>query len=229
MYTCVIIDDELIAREALAEYIAKVPFLKLLGSYESPLELMGLSEQPDIIFSDIRMPEMDGISFLKSLNTPPVFIFVTGNPEHAAESYDLEVLDFVVKPFDLTRFLKAVNKAKAFLDIKHKSTKSDQYLIVKDRNQHVVLDYADICYVKASKDYVIIETTEKAHTVWRTLSSLEAVLPRDRFQQVHKSHIVNLKFVKSIAAEKLILKGNLGEIPVGDQYKDELRRRFGIS
>lgn len=228
MYTCVIIDDEAVARDTLAEYVAKVPFLKLLGCFESPLGMMELSEQADIIFSDIRMPEMDGISFFKSLSNPPVFIFVTGNPEHAAESYELEVLDFVVKPFNLARFMKAVNKARLFLELKHGSTQNAQYLVVKDRNLYVILEYPEICFVKGNKDYVSIETTEKAYTLWRTLGSVGVDLPADRFQQVHKSYIVNLAFVKSIAAEKLVLKGSLGEIPVGKQFKDKLRGRFGI-
>ncbi|MFC7526213.1 LytR/AlgR family response regulator transcription factor [Parapedobacter sp. GCM10030251] len=228
MYTCVIIDDEAIARDALAEYVAKVPFLKLLGCYENPLALMTLTEPVDIIFSDIRMPEMDGISFFRSLSNPPAFIFVTGNPEHAAESYELDVLDFVVKPFDLARFIKAVNKAKLFLEHKHGSKQNTPYFVVKDRNLHVILEHAAICFVKGNKDYVSIETTERTYTLWRTLGSVAADLPADRFLQVHKSYIVNLAFVKSIAAEKLILKGNLGEVPVGKQFKDELRRRFGI-
>lgn len=228
MYNCIIIEDDELAREELAKYIAGIPFLNLLGTYESPLVLRGLTERIDLVFSDIHMPELDGISYLKSLINPPVFIFVTGNPEYGAESYDLDVLDFIVKPFDSARLMRAANKAKAVLDQKYGLNKDSDFLIIKDRNLYSILDYADICYIKADKDYVTIHTTGTAVTLWRTLGDLMKALPSHRFLQVHKSYIVNIEFVKSIASKKLVMKGNLDPVPIGDKFKNDVRRRFGI-
>src|SRR5690606_34279997 len=222
------LEDEDLAREALEEFIGQIPYLELLGSYESPLDLLILNVHIDLVFSDIRMLEMDGISYLKSLINPPIFIFVTGNPEYAAESYDLDVLDFVQKPFNFTRIMKAANKAKAVLDLKNGAKKDSNHLIIKDRYLYTILEYDHICYVKGNKDYVTIETIEKTFTLWRTLGDILRELPKDRFLQVHKSYIVHVNFVKSIAAKKLIMKGGLSEVPIGDTFKDEVRRHFGI-
>ncbi|MEC3878625.1 LytR/AlgR family response regulator transcription factor [Parapedobacter sp. 10938] len=228
MYNCIIIEDDGLAREALAAHIDRIPFLKLVGAYESPLALKGASDRIDLVFSDIHMPELDGISYLKSLINPPLFIFVTGNANYGAESYDLDVLDFVVKPFDFERIMKAANKAKAVLDLKHGATKSPDYLIVKDRSKYIIVPYNEICFIQAQKDYVTIETTEGTYTLWGMLGDVGKELPTDCFLRVHKSYIVNVEFVKSISAKKIVMKGNLREIPIGDTFKNELRRHFGI-
>lgn len=228
MYNCVIIEDDELAREGLVKFIAQIPYLNLIGSYESPLGLLSHSERIDLVFSDIHMPEMDGISYLKSLSNPPLFIFVSGNPEYAAESYNLDVVDFVQKPFDFSRVMKAANKAKAVLETRQGVKNNAEYLVIKDRNLHTILEYSTMCYVKADKDYVKIETTEKPVTLWRSLANVLNALPKDRFLQVHKSYIVNAEFVRSIGAQKIIMKGDLDDVPLGETFKNEVRRYFGI-
>ena len=229
MYNCVILEDDVVAREAITAYVERIPYLNLIGSYESPLGLLTLEAEIDLVFSDILMPEMDGVSYFRSLSNPPIFIFITGNPEYAAESYDLEILDFVVKPFDFARFMRAANKAKLVLD-KQRGDKQDneEHLIVKNRNLYTILEYSSICFVQAQRDYLEVVTKEEIFTLWRKLADLRDELPKTRFMQVHKSYVVNLDFVKSISAKKLIMKGGLNDIPIGDTFKESVRRRFGI-
>ncbi len=230
MYNCIVIDDECYAREALETSIEKVPFLHLLGSFDHPLPAMELlaNKQVDIVFSDIQMPDLDGITFLKSLKQPPVFIFVTGIRQYAVESFELDVLDFIVKPFDFLRFLKAANKARAYLESTRSQIRSKDYLILKDRAAHTIVRFADIYAVQSNKDYVTVRTVEKAYLVWKTMSFMESNLVGDNFIRVHKSHLVNLDFVTSVTAVKILMKGNLGDIPIGTQYRDGLFRRMGI-
>ncbi len=229
MYNCVVVDDESMGRDTLVEYIGKVPFLNLVGVFESPIGVAGLTDRIDIVFSDIAMPEMDGITFLKSLQDPPAFIFASGHPDHAAEGFELDVVDYLVKPFGFPRFEKAANKAKALLDLKRESKKSDKYLVVKDRNRYVIVEYVEVLYIKTEKDYLQIKTLEGEYTLWRTLKSVLEQLPVSSFAQIHKSYVVNLKYVHGITAKQLTLKGKQGELPVGEDYQKGLRRHFGIA
>lgn len=231
MISCIIVDDEPLARETLEVYVDKIPALKLLGSFEDPFEAMDLlgKEKVDLVFSDIQMPDISGISLLKSLANPPLFIFVTGNPEHAAQSFELDVLDYIVKPYDFDRFLKSVNKAQAVLDFRKSPAVNKAFLLIKDRSLNVIVRYDEIYYVEGNKDYVNIVTSEKTHSVSKTMSYMESVLPNDRFLRVHKSYIINLAFAKAVTAVVIKMKGNIKDIPIGMQYREDLYRNLGIN
>lgn len=229
IYNCIVIDDERLAREGLESYIAKTPFLNNVGSYENPLQVLGNHPTIDIIFSDIDMPEMDGIQFLKSMTRPPIIIFVSGKPNFAVDGYDLDVLDFLLKPFDYSRFLKAANKAKEKLETLRKAEKRPQELVIKDRHIHKIIDLDSIYCIQGSGDYVDILTLNGNYTICDTLISIMRLLPEDRFMKVQKSYIVNLDFIKDLSANEITLKSNQGKIPIGPNFREALFRRFGIA
>lgn len=231
MINCLIIDDEPLARETLEDYIVRIPFVNLLGSFEDPMEAMEVisSTKVDLVFSDIQMPEITGISFLKSLKQPPLFIFVSGHPVYAAESYELDVVDYIVKPFSFERLLKSVNKARASLASGQDDLLFKEYFTIKDRTRNVVVRYEEIHYLEGCKDYVIVATSEKEHMVLDTMKHMESVLPKKTFLRVQKSYIVNLAYVKAVSPTTVIMKGSIKDIPIGLQYRDNLYKMLDIN
>lgn len=232
MINCIVIDDEPLAQENLAGQITKIPDLKLLGIFDSALDAMPLinAGKIDLVFCDIQMPDIGGISFLKSLKTPPLFIFVTGDPSHAIESFELDVVDYVLKPFGIDRLLKSVNKVRAFLESQKTRLPDRNYLIIKDRSLNVIMPYDEIFFVKSDKDYVQVSTVEKDYVMYKRLSEIEESLSSTRqFLRVQKSYIVNLDFARTVDGNYIKMKGNIKDIPIGGQYKAELYKKLGIS
>lgn len=227
---CVVIDDEPLARDYIAEFIKRVPYFSLVGLYENPLDAIVplKSRDVDLVFSDIQMPELTGIDFLRSLNSPPLFVFITGNPKYAAESYELEVLDYLVKPYSFERFLKTANKAYE----KHVSQPGynlfDHYLPVKERSTTILLDFDKIIYLKADQDYVEIHSESKTYLRLESLKRVTALLPPNIFMQVQRSFVVNLKYVEEVNSTSIKLRKVPKPIPVGLYYKDELFRFLKI-
>src|SRR5690606_7556871 len=154
---CILIDDEPLAWETLEEYISKVPYLKLLDSFDDPLEAMAIinSQAVDLIFSDIQMPEMDGISFLKSLRNPPFIIFITGHPGFAVEGFELDILDYIIKPFSFERFLRSANKAqKAIGSNKKIEDLPIEYIPISDGHKTFLVRHKDIYCIQGQEDYL---------------------------------------------------------------------------
>jgi len=232
MMTCIVIDDEPLAREYLVDQIGKIHDLEILGVFGSP---MGAGEivktgKIDLVFSAIQMSELSGTSFLKSLKKPPLFIFVTRDPTFAVESFDLGVVDYVMKPFGLDRLLKAVDKARTLLDVQRENMPSRDFLIIKDRNQSVIMPHGEILFIKSDKDYVTIATKEKKYTICQRLAKIEDALSSARqFLRVHKSYIVNLHFAKMINGNEIKMKGDVESVPIGVHYKAGLYSRLGIA
>lgn len=232
MINYIIVEDETLAQEVLVNQLNKISDLKLCGVFDNALDAIEFigDVEVDLVFSDIKMPDISGVSLLKSLRNPPLFIFVTGDPQFAIESFALDVLDYILKPVELDRILKAVNKAKAILESRESSASNMEFLIVKDRTSNVIIRYDEIHYIRGNKDFVDIVTEEKVYTIWRKMRIMEEILsPNKQFLRVHKSYIVNLQFAKEVSAGSIKMKGTIEDIPIGAQYREELYRRLGIN
>lgn len=231
-YTCLIIDDEQLARRLLEDFVSKIPGLELKGMCKHPLEAMAIMENTaiDLLFLDIQMPELTGVDFLKSIKHRPATIFTTAYSEYALEGYTLDVIDYLVKPFSFDRFLQAVNKAKEFIELK-RNAKSNQnaqhdekpYLTLHADHKIYKVKLEEILYIEGLKEYVSYYTREKRIIVLQSLKSIEDSLPKDRFIRVHKSYIVPIDRIKTLDGNQVQIGDKL--IPVGRSYKDEVLRR----
>lgn len=235
---CIIIDDEPIARKVLKEFIEDIDFLELTGQAENPLKAASLlNDHPiDLIFLDINMPKINGIDFLKSSATTANIIMTTAYAKYAAEAYDLDVLDYLVKPIAFDRFLKACNKAMKASESKRmlpaQEKKDNDHFFIKCDNQLEKIFYHDLLYAEAMLNYVMLYTSSKKMMVYITIKSLEDQLPSDIFIKVHKSFIVNMMKVKSIEGNmlnigetKITISQSLRETVIHKIVKDKIIRR----
>ena len=237
MIRCLVIDDEPYARELLSEFIAKLPNLKLEGAYSSALSaLPALGKKAiDIIFLDIQMPDISGIEFLKTLDKRPCVIFTTAFSEYALEGFELDVVDYLLKPFDFNRFLKAVNKLTLRLEKNGTAGyppekvqgRQQDFIFVKDGNKLVRVELKNILFIKGSREYVTIHTRDKKIMSLQTLKNLESELPSE-FIRVHNSYIIFIPSVGTISKNELEVEGEI--IPIGITYKknflDRIRSYF---
>ncbi|TYR37424.1 response regulator transcription factor [Sphingobacterium phlebotomi] len=231
MINCIVIEDEPLAQEAIVSDIRKIHNVNILGVFDNALDALPAIQtgKVDLVFSDIQMPEIDGVSFLKSLKKPPMFVFVTGNPQYALESFELDVVDYIRKPFNLDRILKAVNKANALMESRKTNVPDRNFLIVKDRSSLIIVQYNEVYFIKSDKDYIKIFTAEKDYVMYKSLGEIEESLSSARqFLRVQKSHIVNLDFASSVEGSYIKMRGSIKDIPVGGQYRAELYRRLGV-
>ncbi|WP_333820575.1 LytR/AlgR family response regulator transcription factor [Ohtaekwangia sp.] len=233
--TCVAVDDEPLALDLLEDNIKKIPYLKLLKKCSNALEANSfLQTQPvDLVLLDIQMPGLTGIQFLQGLSkNPPLVIFITAYEKYALEGYNLDVVDYLLKPVSFERFLKAVNKAHdKFTAQKHPvviqpvaAAPVATYLFVNSEYNLVRIDFSDIAYIEGLKDYVKIFLLSSPRPVITRMSmkSLEEKLPADQFVRVHKSFIVSLNKITSIRKGRIsLLKA---QIPISEHYKDNLNR-----
>lgn len=229
-YTCLIVDDEQLARNLLEGYVAKMPMLELKGKCKNPMEAMAImqSEKIDLLFLDIQMPELTGVEFIKVMQHKPAVIFTTAYSEYALEGYQLDVIDYLLKPFALERFVKAVNKAIEYIDLKRNSSqkepaqKTESLLLHADHKIYRV-DPDDILYIEGLKEYVSYYTKERRIIVLQSLKSIEERLPRDKFIRVHRSYIVPVNKIKSLDGNQVQIGDKL--IPIGRSYKDDVMNR----
>lgn len=227
---CLIADDELMAHQILEQYILQTPGLLLVAKCRNALEAFAKLEQHsiDLIFLDIEMPLVNGITFLKTLTNPPKVIFTTAYAHYALEGYDLNVADYLLKPFSYDRFVKAVDKVRQLLPppapAVEASGESD-YLLVKEKDGLMKVAYADIHYIEASRDYMKIFTTQGHHLVHLTMKKLEALLPASQFIRTHKSFIVALRQIKSLKPDNIVLSNKVN-IPVSAHYSEAVMERF---
>lgn len=221
MINCVIIDDEPFARNLLSDYIDKVPYLNLKDSFSSGLLALEMlnDEKVDLLFLDIQMPDINGIEFLKSLKEAPKVIFTTAHAEFALEGYELDVLDYLLKPFDFPRFLKAVEKASKHQNRSSDSEKKNQskYILVKDGYNLIRVSLKDILYIKGLKDYVQIVTIKKKIVSLQTLKDLSESLPEDMFFRVHNSYIIGFDHISLIEKNQIRIQDD--SIPIGSTFK----------
>lgn len=231
---CVIIDDEPLARKGLREYIADTGFLNLLGEFDSPLkatELLG-SGQVQLLFLDIQMPRITGLDFFKSLQHPPPVIFTTAYPQYALEGFEVNALDYLVKPFSFDRFFKAALKAKEYYEVRETNNKEaveSDFFFIKADNKLVKILFEEVLFVEALQNYVTIHTVAKKFMTYLTFKAVEDYLPADKFLKVHKSYIVAASKIDSIEANDIRIGQH--HIPISRNQKDEvmeklLRNRF---
>lgn len=225
---CIVIDDEPLARKGIKEYIGEVDFLNFVGEFESPLKATSLLSTTGVqlIFLDIQMPKITGLDFFKTLKNPPPVIFTTAYPQFALDGFDLNALDYLVKPISLERFLKAAHKAKEFYDLRvrnqNESNKEDytDHVFIKVDGKLVKILLENILFVEALQNYVAVHTKDKKYVSYLTLQSIAEFLPADIFIKTHKSFIVAINKVDSIDGNNLQIANHL--IPVSRSQKEDV-------
>lgn len=230
MINCVIVDDEPLAREGMASYVEEVDFLQLVGNCVNPIELGQLLDEVtvDLVFLDIQMPKMNGIDFLRVLQKPPMVIITTAFPGYAIEGFQLNVMDYLLKPITFDRFYKAARKAGDYhaLTIKAEGmtdnnlTGSEDFFFIKCGNKYEKIQFADILYVQGLQNYVTIYTTKGKFLTLLHMKTLEENFDNRSFVRVHKSYIVSIPQISSIDGNELIVSNH--RIPIGRNYRDQL-------
>ena len=228
---CIIIDDEPLARKGLKEYISDVDFLQLEGEFNEPLKAMKLitEGQVQLIFLDIQMPKISGLDFFRSLKQAPPVIFTTAFPQYALDGFELNALDYLVKPVSFERFLKAALKAKEYYEVRQKNlaeagAQRNDYFFIKADNKLVKLFFDDILYAEALQNYVAIHTVSKKYITYLTFRSIEDYLPSDRFIKTHKSYIVSASRIDNIEGNDI----RIGEhhIPISRSTREEVMEKL---
>lgn len=227
MINCIIIDDEPLACKGLKEYIEQIDFLDLKGVYTSALSAMSKADLQNIelIFLDIEMAGLSGLGFYRSLQHPPQVIFTTAYPQYALQGFDVNALDYLVKPISFDRFIKAALKAKEYFDVRLKKQaeapkESADYFYIKTDNRLEKIFLNDIYFAEALQNYVCIHTKEKKFITYLTFKALEEYLPTDKFLKIHKSFIVALSKVDSIEAGHINVLNQ--KLPVSRSLKTEV-------
>ena len=229
MINCIIIDDEPLARKGLREYISDVDFLHLAGEYENPLKATEMVSRGEVqlLFLDIQMPKITGLEFMKTLQKPVPVIFTTAFPQYALDGFDLNALDYLVKPISFDRFLKAALKAKEYYEVRQKNdadktpvAEVGDYFFIKADNKLVKVSFNDILFIEALQNYVVIHTQEKKLITYLTFKSVEEYLPASQFIKVHKSFIVSATKIDSIEGNDIRIVQHY--IPISRNLKDEV-------
>lgn len=224
---CLIVDDEPLALEVIKSHISQVQGLEVVGAYQNALEVFEVlkTEPIDLIFLDIQMPVLTGIEFLKSLSNPPKVIFTTAYRDYAIEAYELEVVDYLLKPISFTRFFKSINKyfalrtAESPVQVKETVHEEAEFIDVKSNKKTFRIRLQDISYIESLKDYVRIHLPDKRITSKEKISDFEGLLP-EHFMRVHRSYIVNLRAITAFTTHDIELGDQ--EIPIGISYKNQV-------
>ena len=224
--SCIIVDDEPLAIRVLEKYIATIPYLQLVQSFDNPLAAMRFLQQTtiDLIFLDINMPELSGINLVKALSQPPLIVFTTAFPDHAVQGFELDAIDYLLKPFSKARFLKAIQKVGLYLEKMPANPSITTHLTIKADRKRYRMPFEDILYCQAYGDYVKIIANDKQLLPKTTLAKLSEQLPSDQFIRVHRSYIIAWNRVKYMEGSQVKIGAVL--IPIGQQYKDQVLERL---
>lgn len=229
---CIIVDDEPLAREGMEMNVREMDFLQLEGQFGDAISAYNfIMDNPiDLMFLDIQMPgEMTGLDLVKSLSNPPLVIFTTAYPEFAVEGFELDVVDYLVKPVRMQRFIQAVNKAKnRYSDQptpENSATKEGDYIFIKADRKFVRLELNSIRYIQGMKDYVMIFTGSKRYMTAMNVKTIFNQLEQPNFVRVSKSYIINADYIKEVNKYAVLLDGD-EEIPLGKTYKDEFIENY---
>jgi DNA-binding LytR/AlgR family response regulator len=232
---CVIIDDEPIARDIIRDYILKINDLEIIAEFNKPTEAITFlnENKTDLLFLDINMPEIDGINFAKSLSTPPALIFTTAYREFAANGFELQAVDYLVKPIPFDRFLKAVNH---YLKLHSKSVEKttaeilekpeDEFILLKDNKKTHKVYLRDIKYIESDGDYIRFYFQNRKLMIRGSLSAMESTLPPASFLRIHNSYIINLKKVNAVTLYSVELDGT--ELPISRSHKEKVLKILNI-
>lgn len=236
MMKCIAIDDEPFALQLLKDYISRVPYLELVALCEDVFEANKVLQQQeiDLVFTDIQMPRLTGLQFIQSLTERPMFILITAYEKFALEGFNLNVVDYLLKPVELSRFMLACNKAWELYQLKKAAKQSPEtapaYFFVNAEYRQVKVVYGDITYIEGLKDYIKINLLAPARPllVRMSMKAIEEVLPSAQFLRIHKSYIVSIDSITSVRKSSVFI-GQL-ELPVGETYQgviEQLTKRKG--
>ena len=239
----IIVDDEPLARDVLETYLERMPDVNLVATCSNAFEANQAlkDQQVDLMFLDIQMPQLTGMDFLRTLQNPPMVIFTTAYSEYAIEGFELDALDYLLKPISFDRFVKAVNRAKEqknlqtggvtsteetpVEDASGKSVLEEDFIFVKADKKLIKVNYDDILYIEGLKDYVIIRCNDTRVITLQTMKSLEARLPSKIFKRIHRSYIINMSKVEAVMGNMIEIteKGAKKHLPIGKNYREELQ------
>lgn len=233
-----IIDDEPLAHDIILEYVKSVPFIEIKGQCYIATEAITVLNHHtiDLIFLDINMPKIKGLDFLRTLKRPPIVIITSAYEEYALESFELDVCDYLHKPYRFDRFLKAVNKALEWYQLKNQSTTpnkpqtetnphSPRHIFIKSDKKHIKIQYEDIYYLESYGNYVKVWLKDIFHLTPATLSSFEDRLPQEQFFRIHKSFIINRSYIDYLEGNLVYLK-NKTPLSVGKNYRQMVKKMF---
>ncbi|MEQ8703834.1 MAG: LytTR family DNA-binding domain-containing protein [Phaeodactylibacter sp.] len=222
-WTCIIVDDEPLAREGLEAYVSRVSFLELKGMYKNAVEASAIlhDEKIDLVFLDIHMPLLSGVEFLRNLSNPPKVIFTTAYREYALDGFELQAVDYLLKPISFSRFLKAVNNLRESpLPTDEGKPVANDHFYVKEDGMMVKVLMADVLWIEGMKDYIFIHTATQRHMVLSSMKAAEEKLDSEQFMRVHRSHIINLNYVDALEGNTLHIQDH--RIPVSKRYRSDV-------
>lgn len=222
--TCIAIDDEPLALEVIQRLAAKIPSIQLLHCFQNPIEASAFLQENkvDLVFLDIQMPDLSGFQFLQTIPTPPLIIFTTAYTQYALDSYELDAVDYLLKPIMFDRFLKAVNKAQKLLQSdKHENEPSahKEYLFIKSDTRFFKVNYDDIMFIEGMRDYIAVHTPQKKILTLMSMTKMLDKLPTNDFMRVHKSYIIGIKHIHLFQNNRVKIGDR--EIPVSNSYKEK--------
>lgn len=225
---CIIVDDDDASRSLLMQIAKQVDYLTIVQTCSNPLEAMNIlsREDVDVIFLDIEMPEMSGMEMLKALDNRPHVILTTSHAEYALDAYELNVIDYLVKPVSLPRLLKALEKVKSISNSKDHISAGRDYFFIKKDSVLTKLPIKDILWIEALGDYVTIHLKEQKFILHATLKAIEGKLPANKFVRVHRSYIVQIDNIKTVEDTTIFI--NEISIPIGSIYKENFIKRLNL-
>ena len=240
MINALIVDDEPLAQDVLETYIEKMPEINLVAKCSNAFEAnQALKDHKvDLMFLDIQMPQLTGMDFLRTLQNPPLVVFTTAYSEYAIEGFELDALDYLLKPISFDRFVKAVNRAKEQTVLQSGASSAgekatdetetvakEDFIFVKADKKLVKVNYDDILYIEGLKDYIIIRCKDTRVITLQTMKSLEKKLPQNIFKRIHRSYILNLTKVEAVMGNMIEIteKGAKKHLPIGKNYREELQ------
>ncbi|MFK7772978.1 MAG: LytR/AlgR family response regulator transcription factor [Saprospiraceae bacterium] len=225
---CMIVDDEPLSQRVIQRYLNDVPFLELVATCSHALEAMEVlkKESIQLIFLDINMPRLSGINFVKTLSNPPLIIFTTAYPEYAVEGFELEAVDYLLKPFSFERLLKATYKAQKLIETENtsKNISAPNHFVFKSDKKLYKLDFEEVLYFQAYGDYVKIFTSKKLYVTKERLTNIEKELPKNMFFKIHRSYIIALNAVEYVEGNQVKIAEEL--LPISQTFREELVSRI---
>jgi len=220
---CIIIEDEPLAVKILSDYVSQTPFLELQGSFKDAILATDWlrHNDTDLIFLDIHLPKLKGMAFLKTLTHPPAVIITTAYHQYAVEGFDMNVTDYLLKPFEFERFLVAVNKVQTSQREKNEKEEIKDHLFVNVQKKKVKILFSEILYIESQREYIRIVTTKKEWISKMSTHEIETLLPANLFKRIHRSFIVALKKIDSYTSDTVEVNGI--SIPIGRDYRDSIK------
>ena len=223
---CIIVDDEPVARKIIREFVEQVSFLELAGEFETAIKaaVFITNEKTDLVFLDIEMPKLSGLEWLKESAVKQMVILTTAFPKYALEGYELDIVDYLLKPISFNRFLKAVQKAKELAELRNANNGQSMlsWLFVRTEKRIEKIELEDVLYIESTGNYVSIFTANKKIIAYLTLKGLEAQLPAGKFIKIHQSFIVSISKISAIEGNQVKIAGTT--LPIGRNYRDSVMR-----